>query len=379
MLLYQKTKRFFGQLADGLEDIGRQELASLGATDIAPGYRGIFFTADPQALYTIVYCTRLFTRILAPLIQFDCHSSKYLYRTAGNIEWTKFFSIADTFAVNATVSNSSIKHSQYAALCLKDAIVDQFRKASGKRPSVNTKDPDIRLNLHIENNKAIIALDLSGSSLHRRGYRQETVEAPMQETVAAAIVKMIEWDEERPLIDFMCGSGTIIAEALMHYCRIPAAYLRSGFGFSFLPDFDDLLWKKTRSGIDEQIRPLPADLIRGSDGEKKSIAASRTNLACLPYGDAVRLQVQKFQDIGRIEHAVIVSNPPYGLRMKGAVDISLFAQGLGDFLKQRCAGSIAYLYFGDREIIKSVGLRPAWKKPLKSGGLDGRLAKYELY
>lgn len=379
MYLYQKTNRFFGQLADGLEDLGEQELVALGATDIGPGYRGIFFNAEPQALYTIIYCTRLFTRILAPLIRFDCHSSKYLYRTAGNIDWTKLFSIADTFAINATVSHSKITHSQYAALCLKDAIVDQFRKAKGKRPSVDTKVPDIRLNLHIENNKAIIALDLSGGSLHRRGYRQQTVEAPMQETVAAAIVKMIDWNEEQPLIDFMCGSGTIISEALMHYCRIPAGYLRSGFGFSMLPEFDDILWQKIRNTIDEQIRPLPADLIQGSDGDKKSIAASKVNLACLPHGDAVRLQIHKFQDIGHIENAVIVSNPPYGIRLKEAADIDLFAKELGDFLKQRCTGSTAYLYFGNREIIKSVGLRSSWKKPLKNGGLDGRLVKYELY
>lgn len=379
MFTYQKTQRYFGQLADDLETLGVQELESLGAHDIKPSFRGIFFSASRSDLYKIVYSARLFSRFLAPLLRFDCHSPKYLYKTGGKIKWTDIIKIDHTFAINANVSHSRIKHSQYAAQCLKDAIVDQFMNSLGRRPSVDTTNPDVRLNLHIQNNKATIALDIAGNSLHRRGYRLETVEAPMQETVAAALIKMTDWQGERPLVDIMCGSGTIVAEALMHSCRIPAGLLRPGFGLKHMPDFNRNVWKKVKSQVDSLMRPLPNDLICASDAAKAAISAARTNIGRLPEGDKVRFTQKKFQDIPKIENATIVSNPPYGLRMKVGKDSKTFARELGDFLKQRCQGSTAYLYFGKREMIKSIGLRPTWKKPLENGGLDGRLVKYELY
>ena len=379
MFLYQKTNRYFGQLNDGLEDLACRELESLGGTDIKAGYRGIYFSAPRPDLYRIVYCTRLFTRILAPLFRFDCHSTKYLYQTAGKIRWTEMMKVEDTFAINANVAHSRIRHSQYAALCLKDAIVDQFMTACGRRPSVDTRTPDVRLNLHIENNKAAIAMDLGGGSLHRRGYRQQTIEAPMQETVAAAIIRMCGWQGERPLIDFMCGSGTIIAEALMHYCRIPAGILRPRFGLAHLPDYDPDLWQQVRATANEGIRPLPKNLIRASDASPQAVVAATANLDLLPQGNTISIRQCRFQDIARIDNAVIVCNPPYGLRMGSVADSEIMVRELGDFLKQSCQGSIAYLYFGKREMIKSIGLRPAWKKPLNNGGLDGRLVKYELY
>jgi putative N6-adenine-specific DNA methylase len=379
MFTYQKTKRYFGQLADDLEALGCQELKSLGGYDMRPSFRGIYFSAEKADLYRIVYSARLFSRILAPLIRFDCHSTKYLYQTGGKISWMDMMKVEDTFAINANVSHSRIKHSQYAAQCLKDAIVDQFMNSSGRRPSVDTTNPDVRLNLHIQNNKATIALDIAGNSLHRRGYRQQAVEAPMQETVAAALIKMTDWHGENPLVDVMCGSGTIVAEALMHYCRIPAGLLRPRFGLAHMPDFNHALWQKIKSQADSGMRPLPADLINAGDEAAAAVDAAKTNINLLPQGDKVRFFQRRFQDIPKIENSTIVSNPPYGLRMKTGQDSKTFARELGDFLKQRCQGSTAYLYFGKREMIKSIGLRPTWKKPLKNGGLDGRLVKYELY
>jgi len=201
----------------------------------------------------------------------------------------------------------------------------------------------------------------------------------MQETVAAALIKLIDWNGETPLVDIMCGSGTIVAEALMHYCRIPAGLLRPQFGLAHMPDFDAALWEQVRSTADSGMRPLPADLISASDEAKAAVSAAQTNVGLLPQGDKVQFSQRRFQDIPKIENSTIVSNPPYGLRMKAGQDINTFARDLGDFLKQRCQGSTAYLYFGKREIIKSIGLRATWKKPLNSGGLDGRLVKYELY
>jgi putative N6-adenine-specific DNA methylase len=379
MFLYQKSNRYFGQIDDGLEEIGCRELASFGATEPYPVYRGMYFKADHNVLYKTVYCTRLFTRILAPLLRFDCHSSKYLYKTAGNIDWSEIFTVEDTFAIDATVSHSKIKHSQYAALCLKDAVVDQFRNISGSRPTVDTRNPAVRLNLHIANNKAVIALDLGGGSLHRRGYRQRTISAPMRETTAAAIISMIDWAGSTPLVDFMCGSGTLVTEAFMHYCRIPAGYLRQRFGLAFLPDFDRDLWRQVREEADRRIRPLPPHLIRASDSSREAITAAASNWRRLPYGENISFRQCRFQDIPGLEKVVIVSNPPYGQRLLTGGDIKAFVRELGDFLKQRCKGSTAYLYFGRRDLIKNIGLRAAWKKPLKNGGLDGRLVKYELY
>lgn len=379
MYQYQQTHRYFAQIAGGLEETGEEELTELGATDIAPAYRGLYFDAAAATLYSINYQTRLLTRVLAPLITFDCHSDRYLYKTARSIDWTDFLSLDKTFAIFANVSGSNISHSKFAALRLKDAIVDDFRDRTGQRPNIDTRNPDVWLNLHIENNQAIISLDTSGGSLHRRGYRTETGDAPMQETVAAAAVRFSGWDGETPLYDPMCGAGTLLAEALMHYARIPSGYLRDDFGFEQLPDFDAAIWKAVKAEADSQIRALPDGLLSGSDIDPDAIAASRANLQVLPGGEAVDLKVQDYQKIESLENVTIISNPPYGLRMGREEDMTDFYQSLGDFLKQRCTNSTAYLYFGKREWIKKIGLRASWKKPLVNASLDGRLVKYEMY
>jgi putative N6-adenine-specific DNA methylase len=379
MFTYQKSGRFFAQIAEGLEDLGRKELQELGAHDIKPGYRGFYFSADKASLYRINYCSRLLSRVLAPLIRFDCHSAKYLYKTACKIDWPSLIDLQNTFAVKANVSHSKITHSQYASLCLKDAIVDEFRKKTGKRPDVDTKTPDVLFNLHIQNNKATIYLDTSGVSLHRRGYRLQSVTAPMQEIVAAAIIRLSGWNGSKPLVDPMCGSGTLLCEAMMHYCRIPAGYLREKFGFQSLPDFDTKIWASVRQEADSRIRELPPGLISGSDKSGEAIKAAKANSTSFSQGKNIKLSVKPFQDINSLEETVIVCNPPYGIRMDTDDKIKDFMKHIGDFLKQRCKGGEAYLYFGNRELLKSIGLKPAWKKILISGGLDGRLVKYNLY
>lgn len=379
MFTYQKTNRYFAQTADGINDLASQELLDLGAEEISPAFRGLYFNADHETLYRINLATSLCTRITAPLILFDCHSTNYLQQTAAKIPWHLLLNEEQTFAIKATVVNSAINHSQYAALCLKDAIVDYFRERSGKRPSIDRQNPDLWLDLHIDKNKATISIDTSGGSLHRRGYRVESVEAPMQETLAAAIIKFSEWDGERPLIDPMCGSGTLLGEALLHYCRIPAGFNRQRFGFMALPDFDAELWERVLDAAQAGTRPLPPGLISGSDILPQAIDSTRTNLDALPYGEAIAASVRPFQAITAIENSTIVCNPPYGIRLKNKEQAADLLQEFGDFLKHRCTGSTAYLYLGKRELLKAVGLHPSWKKPLKSGGLDGVLAKYELY
>ena len=379
MFEYQKTGIYYARIAEGLEEAGGDELVRLGAKSVKPEFRGIRFGADPETFYAIHYRTRLVSRILAPLITFDCHSDKYLYKTGRTIDWPGLFETRHTFAIDANVSNSNIRHSHYAAQKLKDAIADRFIEERDERPSVDRQNPDVRLHLHIHANRARISLDTSGGSLHRRGYRQETVEAPMQETLAAAIVLFSGWEGEAPLFDPMCGSGTLLCEALMRYSRIPAGFLRRRFGFRFLPDFDRSLWDRIRNGADGAIRRPAEGLIEGGDRSRQAAGISRSNCRILPGGETIRISAVSFQDHPGWENGVILSNPPYGIRSGDKRAAGELVKELGDFLKNRCRGSNAYLYFGDRELLKRVGLRPAWKKALRSGGLDGRLAKYEMY
>lgn len=379
MYKYQEFARYFAQIAGGTEELGAEELQELGASNTSAAYRGVYFDAEPAVLYRVNYCSRLATRILVPLTSFGCHDEDYLYRTALEVDWSDFLTVERTFAVFANVTNSKIGHSKYAALRVKDAIVDQFRERTGRRPNVDTRHPHVWFNLYIENNHATISLGASGGSLHRRGYRTESIEAPLQETVAAAIIRLTEWDGDRHFHDPMCGSGTLLAEALMHYCRVPAAYLRDGFGFEALPDFAPALWRTVKAEADAGMRELPDGLISGSDADPAAVEAALANLMQLPYGDRVDVHARDFRDLGPMEDVTLAMNPPYGVRMGDARRVQHLYRQIGDFLKQKCTGSTAYIYVGKPELLKSVGLRTSFKKPLVSGPMEGRLAKYEMY
>lgn len=379
MFAYQRDQLYFAQIAEGIEELGAEELNRLGAVAITPTFRGLHFKADPASLYRINYQSRLISRVLAPLLTFPCYDTRRLYHKARQIPWKEIMGVDQTLAVFANLSNSQIRHSQYAALCLKDAIVDYFREACGQRPDVRRIDPDVWIGLFIENNRAVISLDTSGGSLHRRGYRKEGGEAAMQETVAAAIIHWTGWDGTVPLVDPMCGSGTLLAEALMHHCQIPAAFLRRRFGFERLPDFDRGLWASVKTKVDRAIHAPIAGRISGGDIAAAAVQSARTNLRQLPHGASIRIDTSDFRQREDLANRVIVCNPPYGIRLKAKGGMEAFYRVLGDFLKKRCAGAVAFIYFGDREMLKYIGLKPSWKRPLKNGGLDGRLAKFEMY
>ncbi|MBN1277783.1 MAG: class I SAM-dependent RNA methyltransferase [Deltaproteobacteria bacterium] len=379
MYSYQKTNRYFAQVADDIKDIAEEEIISFGGENPRQAYRGIYFTANQSTLYSINYYSRIINRVLAPLISFDCHSDRYLYRQASQIRWEDFLSPANTFAVFATLSNSRMRHSKFAALRLKDAIADYFRSSSGKRPSINTRNPDIWFNLHIENNKATISLDTSGGSLHRRGYRIGSTEAPMVETLAAAIIRYSGWKGESPLYDPFCGSGTFLCEAFMHASHIPSGILRSNFGFERLPDFDSFLWKKIIREGKHNIKQVSKGIISGSDISTEAVKTARQNCRMIARENHIRIDRQDIFDIEYLRDKTIICNPPYGIRTGKAGEMPDFYARFGDFLKKRCTGSTAYVYFGEPAFIKSMGLKPSWKKPLSNGGLDGRLVRYELY
>lgn len=379
MYQYQKTETYFAQALDNLENIVADELDEYGACDINTKYRGIFFKADKKTLYKIVYMAKIPTRILAPLISFDCHSTKYLYKTAKSIKWDDFFNIEKTFAIFSAVSNSIISHSQYASLCLKDAIADYFREKYGKRPDVKPKTPDVWFHLYINNNKATISLELTGGSLHRRGFRKNSGQAPMMENLAAGIVRISKWSGETPLYDPMCGSGTILSEALLKYCNIPSCYKRENLGIYYMPEFDESLFMSIKNKIDKNIIPLPENLISGSDINKEAVKNAKENLSNVPNGNNVKINLCDFREIKSLEKYTIITNPPYGKRLGEKSNTEKLIKEFGDFLKNRCTGSKVFVYFGNRELIKKVGLKTSMKLPLKNGGLDGRLVKYEMY
>lgn len=376
---YQERGRFFGQIAEGMEELAALELSELGAVNIHATYRGLYFEGSREVLCRVNYHSRLLTRVLAPLKVFHCHDTAYLYRQVKGMEWSSLFSPDRTFAVMSSVSHSAVRHSRYAALCVKDGIADHFQERFGARPSVRKENPDLWVHLHLENNLATISLDTSGGSLHRRGYRTESVEAPMQETLAAAIVRLAEWDGSRNLHDPFCGSGTLLAEALMLHCRIPAAFLRRRFGFEYLPDFDKALWSRVKDEGIKEIRPLREALISGSDVSAEAVRAASKNLRNLPFGEKIGLKIMDIQHIPSLEGSLVVCNPPHGIRLRIDENITHFYKLLGNFLKQKCKGATVFLYLGNRELIPHIGLKPAWKKPLPSGGLDGRLVKFEIY
>lgn len=378
--LYQEHRTFFAQVAHPIEALGGAELEELGATDIDPAYRGVQFSATPEVLRKIVYCARIPTRVLAPLATFDCHSDRYLYKRAcEEVDWMSLIGVQKTFAIFATVSNSRITHSKYAALKLKDAIVDTIRKETGSRPSVDRHNPDVSLNLHVENNRATISLDVAGYSLHRRGYRLDAMEAPLQETVAASIIRLSGWSGDSELLDPMCGSGTLLAEAYMVAASMPAQILHEDFGFHQLPDYDAAGWKQQRAEIDATITPVPDGLIRGSDIDSNAIACARKNLDRLQGSAVVHTERKDFRHLGDFENGVIVTNPPYGLRIGKRDALDELFKNFGDYLKQRCTHSSAFIYVGKPALLKKVGLRTSWKKELVNGALEGRLGRYDLY
>lgn len=376
---YQEDGEYFAQVGGGVEELAAAELEALGATNVTAAVRGVTFAADARALYRIVYCTQLVQRVIAPLLRFKCHNPDYLYRKAFEVDWQQFLRPGQTFAVFANVSHSKLKDSRFAALRVKDAVCDRLRQDTGKRPDIDTDKPHLWLSVHARDDWVTVGVDLAGGSLHKRGYRAAKVAAPMQETVAAAMLAMIDWHGQRPLHDPMCGSGTILAEAWLRATDTPAGTLRRHFGFMQLPDFDIVAWKQVKKGLDSRRKLGRPELVSGADVDPAAVNAARQNLSALPGGDKVSIKRLDFRANEGLRDTTIVVNPPYGVRLKPGEDLGAFYKELGDWLKFRCASSEACVYFGDRRWLKSIGLRPNWKKPLRNGGLDGVVARYELY
>lgn len=378
MFSFQEDKTFFAVVAGGLEDDGLKELAALGATNLKRAYRGVYFSGDLKTLYKVNYQSRLLTRVLAPLAKFKAFTPEELTLKLKAIPWEMLLSPKQTFAVFSTSANSKINHSQYAGLLLKDAICDRLRDLFNDRPSIDKENPDLWFNLHIERDFVTVSLDTSGGSLHKRGYRQKTVAAPMQETVAAAFIQFADWDFSRPLHDFMCGSGTLLAEALMLYCRIPAQYLRQKFGFKFLPGYSERVWQNIKKDADAAIRPLTRGLISGSDINNGNLEIARGNLALLPSGENVDLTNKDYKTLRFDKPMFLIANPPYGIRLGGKADALKIYEEIGPWAKQMY-GSALNIYACDQEAEKKLALKPDKRKNMVNGAIEGKVLSYSIY
>ena len=367
----------------GLEELLADELYTLGADITHIGSRAVEFIGDQRLLYKTALWSRLAMRLLRPFAAFYAADEKALYREVGRIDWQDFIGPDQTFAITSVVNRSTFEHSLFVAQLTKDAIVDQFRARTGSRPSVDTRTPDVRLHLRMSENEVILSLDAAGDSLHRRGYRQHTNEAPLNEVLAAGLVLLSGWDGKKPLIDPMCGSATILTEAGLIAQRIaPGLFHQGKFGFENWYDFDPKLWEEVREEAKSQRLEEPQAYLAGSDLDPKTIDMAAANITAAGLEDCIRLSVRDVKDAVapvKEQPGIVIMNPPYGERLGEEAEMAALYKTIGDGLKANFQGFDAFVFTGNLEAAKSIGLKAKRRTPLFNGPIDCRLFKYELY
>ncbi len=369
---------FVAKTLYGLEKVLEEELISLGAADVQPANRAVFFKGDKNLLYRVNYCARTALSVLMPISDFTIKSKDDLYNGGYKIEWDRFLDADDTFSIAPVINSPHFGHTGYAGLVLKDAIADYFRKKTGRRPSVDTSDPRILINLHISNDHVTISVDSSVIPLFKRGYRQAQAVAPLNEVLAAGILLLSGWKATAALIDPMCGSGTIPIEAGMIACRIPPGKFRQFFGFQRWKDFDVQLFEKIKTESDNGIRPSLVKIF-GSDISDLAINQAKANVTKAGLNDIVSLKVSDFKDIKAIDdNGFIFINPPYGQRLQPDEIDRLYSM-IGTTLKHNFPGNTAWLITSNKESLKNIGLKPKEKQTLFNGALECILLKYEMY
>ncbi len=362
----------------GLEEILAEEIREQGGTDIQIIFRGVQFTGTMEVLYACNYNCRTALRFLKPEWEFVATNDTELYREVLKLPWEKFMGLDTTFAIDGAVFNSGITHSMYAALKTKDAIADQFRAKYERRPSVDTENPDLRINVHINKNQCTISLDSSASSLHLRGYKVSPGIAPMSEVLASGLIMLSEWDKKTTFIDPMCGSGTLLIEATMIANNIPAGYYRSEFGFEKWLDFDPALWREVKERSDQKRIENDVKIV-GGDMSSLAMRSTRKNISGAGLDKYISLNPIAFEKLKRPPGKVhLVMNPPYGERIQSEDLVGLYKM-IGDTLKQNYKDAEAWIISGDLQAVKFVGLRPSRKIRIFNGPIECRFMKYELY
>jgi len=364
----------------GLEHILGRELRNLGAARVKEGVRSVTFEGDTGFMYKANMALRTAIRILKPYKTFGVKDEHDLYKQIQKIHWEEFLFTDKTFAVNSTISSANFTHSHYVSLKTKDAIVDYFRDKYGKRPSVDLKHPDLYINIHIHNNTCTVSFDTSGDSLHKRGYRDRTNIAPINETLAAGMILLSGYDGTQNLIDPMCGSGTILIEAAMIAVNFPPNLNRKEFAFEKWEDFDEELFTKIQDTLIAKIRDTQSKLV-GYDKAPSAVKKAQDNAKNADLDEFITIERQDFFQSSNPfegEKTLVIFNPPYGERLQ--VDIPVFYGKIGDTLKQNYNGVDAWLITSDfQNGLKKVGLRTSKKIQLYNGSLECRFVKYEMY
>jgi len=362
----------------GLEEVLAKELADIGAEEIIPITRGVQFSGDKKLLYMVNYNCRTALRVLMPVSSFQAIDESTLYDGVRQIPWEKYLHHSGSFAIDSVVSYSKFNHSGFVTLKAKDSIVDRFRDKFGKRPDVEVKNPDLRINVHIFRDQCTVPLDSSGTSLHLRGYRQAFSEAPLNEVLAAGLIRLSGWDGNTSLFDPMCGSGTILTEAALIAGKVPAGYYREKFAFEGWRDFDQDLWYQVKRECEENIRE-PNVEFRGIDLDEEAVKASLKNIETGGLEKFVHVEKGDFFDTeAPFRKGFIITNPPYGERIK-VENLTKLYQDFGNVLKHKYAGYTAWVLTYDEESAKFIGLRPSRRIKVMNGPLECRFLKFELY
>ena len=361
----------------GLETVLATELIDLGANNIQIGRRMVSFTGDKRLLYRANFSLRTALRILMPIKHFRATSADEVYTAIQELDWTNFLTNDTTFAVDSVVNSQEFRHSKFVAYKVKDAIVDQMRQRTGSRPNIRVTNPDLQLHIHIAEYDCTLSLDTSGESLHRRGYRQETVEAPLNEVLAAGIIMLTGWKGECDLIDPMCGSGTIPVEAALIARGIAPGVYRKEYAFEKWPDFDQDLFDSIYED-DSQEHDFPHH-IYGYDINRNAVAIATTNVKAAGLSKEITIAQQDFTDFQQpAEKAIIITNPPYGERISAPDLLGLYKM-IGSKFKHCFTGNDAWVLSYREECFDQIGLKPSLRTPLYNGSLECELRKYQMF
>jgi len=374
---------YFATVARGLEPIAAQELERLGASDVRPDFTGVHFVGDRSLLYRVNLWARTIFRVLVTLREFHCPDAERLYQEVQKIPWQQYLQPHNTLAVNATGGNQKLNHTHFTALQVKNAIVDQQRRQFGQRSSVDTQNPDLLINAHIHQNRCILSLDSSGSSLHKRGYRPAMGLAPLKETLAAALLDMAEWEPSLPFLDPLCGSGTLPLEASLKALNIAPGLFRRQFAFEKWSDFDEPLWQQLlEEAENSELSELKAPII-GCDRDLDILNQARINAEQCGVADKLTFTQKDLSVLSLLDapadHGVIICNPPYGERIGDVKELGDLYKLLGDVFKQSFKGWTAFVLTGNKELAKRVGLKASRRIPVYNGSIPCTLLKYELY
>ena len=373
----EQTFELIAKTFMGLEPVLAKELTALGANDVQIGRRMVSFTGDKELMYRANFQLHTAIKILKPIHHFKARSADDVYEEIKKLDWTTYLGDDRTFAVDSVVFSEEFRHSKFVSYKVKDAIVDQLRERTGKRPNISVANPDLRLHIHIAEDQCTLCLDSSGESLHRRGYRQESVEAPINEVLAAGIILMTGWQGDTDFIDPMCGSGTFLVEAALIARNMAPGLFRKEYAFEKWPDFDAELFDNIYND-DSQEREFKHH-IYGYDIDFKAVNTARMNVKAAGLSDCISVEQQDFKDFQQPrEKAIIVTNPPYGERISTPNLLETYRM-IGERLKHQFMGGDAWIITYREECFEQIGLKPSIKIPLYNGSLECELRKYQMF